>query len=215
MKKLLLFAAVAGLGLVSASPPPKGPDNGPRETRRHYPPCSRTVTDRCIQLYERGVREQFRGDRHAGMDDRSRHHAYAEHRGRPDDLDDDDDDDMDRGRSGHRGMYADDDRRGRHGLMGDGDHDGRFRRLGYDDDDGGRDHHGRRGHRGYGEGHARGDHSNCPDHHARVERHVQPIVYRPARRVVRTAQVTRVVGCRCAPVRRHYAQRVRRAGERG
>ncbi len=50
MKKLLLFAAVAGLGLVSASPPDKGPDNGPRETRRHYPPCSRTVTDRCIQL---------------------------------------------------------------------------------------------------------------------------------------------------------------------
>ena len=55
MKKLLLFAAVAGLGLVSASPPGKGPDNGPRDARRHYPPCSRTVTDRCIQLYERGV----------------------------------------------------------------------------------------------------------------------------------------------------------------
>lgn len=213
MKKLLLFAAVAGLGLVSASPPPKGPDNGPREARRHYPPCSRTVTDRCIQLYERGVREQFRGDRHARMDDRGRHYAYAEHRGRPDDLDDDDD--MDRGGRSHRGMYAHDDRRGRPGLMGDGDHDGRFRRLGYDDDDGGPDHHGRRRHRGYGEGHARGDHSNCPDHHARVERHVQTIVYRPARRVVRTAQVTRVVGCRCAPVRRHYAQRVRRAGERG
>ena len=50
MKKLLLFAAVAGLGLVSASPPPKGPDNGPREARYHYPPCSRTVTDRCMQL---------------------------------------------------------------------------------------------------------------------------------------------------------------------
>jgi hypothetical protein len=49
MKKLLLFAAVAGLGLVSASPPDKGPDNGPRETR-HYPPCSRTVTDRCMQM---------------------------------------------------------------------------------------------------------------------------------------------------------------------
>jgi hypothetical protein len=215
MKKLLLFAAVAGLGLVSASPPPKGPDNGPREARRHYPPCSRTVTDRCIQLYERGVREQFRGDGHARMDDRGRHHAYAEYRGRPDDLDDDDDDGMDRGR-GHGDMYADDDRRGRHGLMGDGDHDGRFRRLGYDDHDGGREHHGRRGHRGYGEGHARGDHSNCPDHHARVERHVQTIVYRPARRMVRTAQVTRVVGCRCnPPARRHYAQRVRRAGERG
>ena len=50
MKKLLLFAAVAGLGLVSASPPDKGPDNGPREARHHYPPCSRTVTDRCMQM---------------------------------------------------------------------------------------------------------------------------------------------------------------------
>jgi len=56
MKKLLLFAAVAGLGLVSASPPPKGPDNGPREMRRHYPPCRPGPgDDRCIQLYERGV----------------------------------------------------------------------------------------------------------------------------------------------------------------
>lgn len=51
MKKLLLFAAVAGLGLVSASPPDKGPEPGPREAR-HYPPCSRTVTDSCIQLNE-------------------------------------------------------------------------------------------------------------------------------------------------------------------
>jgi hypothetical protein len=56
MKKLLLFAAVAGLGLVSASPPDKGPDNGPREGARHYPPCSRTVTDRCIQLNEHHAR---------------------------------------------------------------------------------------------------------------------------------------------------------------
>jgi hypothetical protein len=51
MKKLLLFAAVAGLGLVSASPPDK-PGNGPPEAR-HYPPCSRTVRDSCIQLGER------------------------------------------------------------------------------------------------------------------------------------------------------------------
>jgi hypothetical protein len=56
MKKLILFAAVAGLGLTSASPP--GPDHpgAPREARGGYPPCSRTVTDNCIQLYERGVR---------------------------------------------------------------------------------------------------------------------------------------------------------------
>lgn len=55
MKKLFLFAAVAGFGLCSGSPPNKGPD-GPREARTGYPPCSRTVTDRCIQLRERGVR---------------------------------------------------------------------------------------------------------------------------------------------------------------
>lgn len=75
MKKLLLFAAVAGLGLVSASPPDKGPDNGPREARRHYPPCSRTVTDRCIQLYERG-----RHDRHdlAREEPRARPDRYAD-----------------------------------------------------------------------------------------------------------------------------------------
>ena len=78
MKKLVVFAAVAGLGLVSASPPGKGPDNGPREARRHYPPCSRTVTDRCIQLYERGVRA--RHDR-AGDD-----HARDEHRRHRDDY---------------------------------------------------------------------------------------------------------------------------------
>lgn len=214
MKKLLLFAAVAGLGLVSASPPAKGPDNGPREARRHYPPCSRTVTDRCIQLYERGVRERDNGERHARADDRGHQYADAGHRGRRADLDDGDD--MDRGRRGH---HADGDRRDRHGLMGHDDHGGRFQRLGYDDDDGGPDHHARGGHRGHGEGHARGDHRNCPDHHARAERRVetrvQTVVYRPARRVVRTAQVTRVVGCRCAPARRHYVQRVRRAGERG
>lgn len=60
MKKLLLFAAVAGLGLVSASPPGKGPDNGPREGARHYPPCSRTVRDSCIQLYEHHGRDHAR-----------------------------------------------------------------------------------------------------------------------------------------------------------
>ena len=98
MKKLLLFAAVAGLGLVSASPPGKGPEYGAREARRHYPPCSRTVTDRCIQLYERGVRarhdrEDHARDEHRGhrerfaMDDhrgRGDHGAMADHRGRPD-----------------------------------------------------------------------------------------------------------------------------------
>lgn len=54
MKKILLFAAVAGLTLVSASPP----DDILAEedvAKAGYPACSRTVTDRCIQMYERGV----------------------------------------------------------------------------------------------------------------------------------------------------------------
>ena len=54
MKKQMLFAAVAGLTLVSAHPGPQAALE--REARSGYPPCSRTVTDRCIQLYERGVR---------------------------------------------------------------------------------------------------------------------------------------------------------------
>jgi hypothetical protein len=58
MKKLILFAAVAGLGLVSASPPGEKPSEGPREARSGYPPCSRTVTDRCIQRSARHVRER-------------------------------------------------------------------------------------------------------------------------------------------------------------
>jgi hypothetical protein len=82
MKKLLLFAAVAGLGLVSASPPNKGPDNGPREARGHYPPCSRTVTDRCIQLYERGAHRGHRGEHraHADHPGHGDHYAHREHR---------------------------------------------------------------------------------------------------------------------------------------
>ncbi len=87
MKKLLLFAAVAGLGLVSASPPGKGPDNGAREALRHYPPCSRTVRDRCIQLHERGVRAGQHGERHARTADHARpdHHARQEQHARAED----------------------------------------------------------------------------------------------------------------------------------
>ncbi|HEV2747960.1 MAG TPA: hypothetical protein VGW34_11755 [Allosphingosinicella sp.] len=56
MRRLILFAAVAGLGLAAASPPQGGPSSAwPRSAQGGYPPCSRTVTDRCIQLYERGV----------------------------------------------------------------------------------------------------------------------------------------------------------------
>jgi hypothetical protein len=52
MKMLSLFAATAALTLLGASSPrmdmARGASGG-------YPPCSRTVRDRCIQLYERGV----------------------------------------------------------------------------------------------------------------------------------------------------------------
>jgi hypothetical protein len=52
MKKILLCAAaVSGLTLIGASPPAYG---DPEEAGA-YPPCSSSVTDRCIQLYERGV----------------------------------------------------------------------------------------------------------------------------------------------------------------
>jgi len=66
MKKLVLFAAVAGLGLVSASPPPPAVSAQAAAT---YPPCSRTVTDRCIQLYERGVRAPRAAAPQAGQPD--------------------------------------------------------------------------------------------------------------------------------------------------
>lgn len=52
MKMLSLFAATAGLTLLGAAPPRM---DGPPGAGGGYPPCSRTVTDRCIQLYERGV----------------------------------------------------------------------------------------------------------------------------------------------------------------
>lgn len=204
MKKLLLFAAVAGLGLVSASPPPKGPDNGPREARRHYPPCSRTVTDRCIQLYERGVRAQLRGERHARIEDHPDNHrrghgvraGHDDHRGRMDHAGHGD-------RGGHRARLAYEDHRGRPDLM---------------DDDGPRRHRVlviRDERRGRMEHHARGDHRYCPDRHARGDHRAHVVEHRPVRRVTRIAHVQRAAGCRCSQPRRHYAQRVRRAGERG
>lgn len=55
MRSLLVFAAVTGLALVSAAPPQHA-GSGESRAMGGYPPCSRTVTDRCIQLYERGVR---------------------------------------------------------------------------------------------------------------------------------------------------------------
>jgi hypothetical protein len=62
MLPLSLFAAAAGITLLGATPPPMyGPPpppmgDGPAAHASHgYPPCSRAIRDRCIQLYERGV----------------------------------------------------------------------------------------------------------------------------------------------------------------
>lgn len=102
MKKLLLFAAVAGLGLVSASPPDKGPDNGEREARGHYPPCSRTVRDSCIQLYERGVRAREEHAGHRGDREQYAHRDDGDHRGHREHYGDRDDGDH-HARGDHRG----------------------------------------------------------------------------------------------------------------
>ncbi|MEA3039815.1 MAG: hypothetical protein QOE79_2328 [Sphingomonadales bacterium] len=51
MMKPLLLAPIAFVGLASASPPPMTPGGSPEADG--YPPCSATVTDRCVQTYER------------------------------------------------------------------------------------------------------------------------------------------------------------------
>jgi hypothetical protein len=61
MMKMSLFAATAGLMLVSAMPPDDRAAGIAADTGG-YPPCSRTIRDRCIQLYERGVRESLLSD---------------------------------------------------------------------------------------------------------------------------------------------------------
>ena len=54
MKKSVLL--VIGIGLVGAAPPATQSFGwSAPEAKGGYPPCSKTVTDRCIQLYERGV----------------------------------------------------------------------------------------------------------------------------------------------------------------
>jgi hypothetical protein len=74
MKKLFVFTALAGLTLVSAAPPSHWRSTtAEREwSGNGYPPCTRTRTDRCIQLYERGVatRANLALNERLGMDDR-------------------------------------------------------------------------------------------------------------------------------------------------
>ncbi len=55
MKIQLLLVSVAGFALVSASPPSDPIPWEDEESLRSYPPCSRTVTDRCIQGTGRGA----------------------------------------------------------------------------------------------------------------------------------------------------------------
>ena len=64
MKTSLLLAAVAGLTLVSAAPPADPIPWEDEESLQSYPPCSRSVTDRCIQTNERGAdtRENLAGN---------------------------------------------------------------------------------------------------------------------------------------------------------
>ncbi|MBV8687964.1 MAG: hypothetical protein JOZ90_16875 [Alphaproteobacteria bacterium] len=64
MKTPFALAPFLLLGLASAAPPPPVPYDGPRET---YPPCSATVTDHCVQTYERGVRHRLRADADAPL----------------------------------------------------------------------------------------------------------------------------------------------------
>jgi hypothetical protein len=52
VKKALFLAAAAGAFLVGFSPPRPAM---PGDEGVDYPPCSRTLRDRCIQLHERGV----------------------------------------------------------------------------------------------------------------------------------------------------------------
>jgi hypothetical protein len=52
VKKALILAAAAGAMLVGSAPP--GPAM-PGDEGVDYPPCSRSLRDRCIQLHERGV----------------------------------------------------------------------------------------------------------------------------------------------------------------
>ena len=48
----------AGFNQGTSSYPPCGANNAPPESSATPPPCSRTVTDHCIQTYERGVRRR-------------------------------------------------------------------------------------------------------------------------------------------------------------
>ena len=79
MKRLFLFAAVAGFTLVSAHPPQdRGRD--PDHDENAYPPCSRTVRDSCIQLHERGVRRHRHAAYHRGHDGATAHRGgHASH----------------------------------------------------------------------------------------------------------------------------------------
>lgn len=76
MKRLFLFAAVAGLTLVSAHPP-QDRGRGPDRDDGAYPPCSRTVRDSCIQSGERGVRRHHHRGHDGAMAHRGGHASHV------------------------------------------------------------------------------------------------------------------------------------------
>jgi hypothetical protein len=47
-------------GITQQGTDPQGQATGPRPAAGDYPPCSKTVTDSCVQTYERGVRRSRR-----------------------------------------------------------------------------------------------------------------------------------------------------------
>lgn len=67
MKIQVFLVAIAGLALVSASPPSDPIPWEDEESLRDYPACSGKVTDRCIQTTERGAanRNQLARNYHA------------------------------------------------------------------------------------------------------------------------------------------------------
>jgi hypothetical protein len=70
MKIQVFLVAVAGLALVSASPPSDPIPWEDEESLRNYPACSRTVTDRCIQTNERSAasRDELASNDHLAED---------------------------------------------------------------------------------------------------------------------------------------------------
>jgi hypothetical protein len=91
VKKALFLAVAAGGLLVGFSPP--GPAM-PGDEGVDYPPCSRSVRDRCIQLHERGVATPENLAINRGDAAPDRYASEPDERGMPEDYARGPDDDM-------------------------------------------------------------------------------------------------------------------------